>query len=491
MNAPARGARRTAAAIVVATATALLFAVLPASQVAAALPGANGLIWFADASGLDTLASLDPSTGERRRFGPVFITSGSSISASPDGRLVAYGVAETGGNRIDVHVMPAAGGASRNLTEDSPNVIDQGPAFCANGRIVFASTRSGRGHLYSMDADGSDVRPITTGDSVLDEAAKASCAGTTVAFMRDTRIPCEDGSTGMCRSSHVWVTSEGGGYGSQVTDSTSDGFAYARDPEVSPDGARIVFVGRRWGAQTAALYTVGTGGGTPVPLLDLGEDGGSDPAWSPDGDSILFERADRVWQIDVSGGAEREVLAARDGRDPAWAPAVTGSNGDDDPGDPPPPPGDGGANDPAPPPPGPPAPPGLPAADGRVDGAAVETAPSMSVRGKSLKLPVQLTARTEPLTAVVGGVVRLPSGKAQSAAGLRLRLRSARATIEPGTSRRVVLRLKGSRRAARRATRRIRRAARRGKKVRAVLSIALSDAAGNQVVRRPRIRLVG
>ena len=80
-------------------------------------------------------------------------------SWSPDGTQIAFEDAEPGTN-TDISVVPAAGGSVTNLTGASFG--DGFPSWSPSGnRIAFNSSRQGGG-LFTMRADGSDVRKVPT-----------------------------------------------------------------------------------------------------------------------------------------------------------------------------------------------------------------------------------------------------------------------------------------------------------------------------------------
>jgi dipeptidyl aminopeptidase/acylaminoacyl peptidase len=85
------------------------------------------------------------------------------------------------------------------------------------------------------------------------------------------------------------------------------------DPQVSPDGKRIVFVLRETDLEAnkgrTDLWLVGTEG-TGLRRLTSYPEGDSNPRWSPDGESIWFistrSGSSQVWRIRIDGGeAER------------------------------------------------------------------------------------------------------------------------------------------------------------------------------------------
>jgi Tol biopolymer transport system component len=91
----------------------------------------------------------------------------------------------------------------------------------------------------------------------------------------------------------------------------------------SPDGTRLVYVANRGGTDDVFLFDTQTGAETQLTDDDLSE---SDPAWSPDGETILFTRQTGetgrdLYRIDAAGGAATSLTSdPGDDADPAWSP---------------------------------------------------------------------------------------------------------------------------------------------------------------------------
>jgi Tol biopolymer transport system component len=103
---------------------------------------------------------------------------------------------------------------------------------------------------------------------------------------------------------------------------------------VSPDGEKIVFIGRKKGDTEWSLWTVPVDGGEPAqitasPLTD------AYPCWSPDGKSIAFMRQEKtsdgksvitnLFSVPVAGGAVMQLTSGSDKDEPKskckWSPA--------------------------------------------------------------------------------------------------------------------------------------------------------------------------
>ncbi len=84
---------------------------------------------------------------------------------SPDGKYVAYVVTavnlEANSTNADIWLVPAAGGAPRQLTT-APKA-DRHPRWSPDGKqILFESTRSGDSQLWLINVDGGEARQLTS-----------------------------------------------------------------------------------------------------------------------------------------------------------------------------------------------------------------------------------------------------------------------------------------------------------------------------------------
>jgi Tol biopolymer transport system component len=193
-------------------------------------------------------------------------------SFSPDGRLIAYRDSRHGINVDDeVWVMDRDGRHARNLTRDHGN--DWSPARAPDGRtIAFASTRSGSLELWTMAADGSRPRRVSSSPA---EYPSWSPDGSRIAFSLVTAGAVQ-----------VGIVRRGGRDERAVTPLTEN----SELPAWSPDGSLIAFSrgfeGRR------SIWTMHPDGTDAHAITKPGSDDVA-PAWSPDGRYIVFAR--RRW----------------------------------------------------------------------------------------------------------------------------------------------------------------------------------------------------
>jgi hypothetical protein len=171
----------------------------------------------------------------------------------PDGSAIAYSCDG------DLYVIGVDGTGTVNLT-NTPDLVEEDPSWRPDGaQIVFEGNNPGGG-LFIMDADGTNLRQLTTVSS--DENAEWSPAGDAIVFAR------WNGST-----RQILTTSLDG---TTVTEVTPDLASVDLTPMWSPDASRIAFV--RYLGQSYDLFSV-TPTGTGLTRLTTGLIV-STPAWS-------------------------------------------------------------------------------------------------------------------------------------------------------------------------------------------------------------------
>jgi dipeptidyl aminopeptidase/acylaminoacyl peptidase len=134
-----------------------------------------------------------------------------------------------------------------------------------------------------------------------------------------------------------------------ITEKDLFDFVWVANPQISPDGSRVVFTrvvvdSKRTGYETS-LWTVETAGGTPIRLTNGKHD--ASPRWSPDGKRIVFVRSGEKDEDDKLKPPQLAVLSLAGGEawvitdlpkgagDPHWSPDgkriafISGTNPED------------------------------------------------------------------------------------------------------------------------------------------------------------------
>jgi Tol biopolymer transport system component len=253
------------------------------------------------------------ATGETRQ---VTETDAVQPNWSPHGDRIAYWGIKSGGQR-DIWTIGARGGDPAPVTSDP--ALDWNPIWSPDGQyLYFASDRGGSMNLWRAPIDERSgkllgaIEPVTT---------PATYSGY-ISFSRDGRhlayaqvahqINIQqvgfDPAKGKIEERPIWITQ-----GSRV----------ATNPDLSPDGARIVF--DAIGDKQEDLFIVrrdGTG------LRQITNDKHKDrsPHWSPEGRQIVFfsDRSGRydLWLINPEGGGLRQFsyTSGPGVQTPLWSP---------------------------------------------------------------------------------------------------------------------------------------------------------------------------
>jgi TolB protein len=222
--------------------------------------------------------------------------------SSRDGDYAIYGMRADGSG--EGRLSDGEGGDASSPAETFFQVE---PAWSPDGgEIAFASTRSGRSHVYVMRADGSGTRQLTSGKHK-DNNPTWSPDGKVIAFQRDGTL--------------FTMTSTGTGLKRVAKALGGDN----EDPAWSPDGKWLAYIRRKPGWSTREVWRVRPDGTGSVQLTRLNVNCFT-PAWSPDSKRIAFSsnaNDDRyqLYEITTAGkGLRRLTFQPGEYFDPSWSP---------------------------------------------------------------------------------------------------------------------------------------------------------------------------
>ncbi len=275
----------------------------------------------------------------------------SAVTPSPDGRRVAFVVAEAvmEGEKSEwlshIHLGAADGSGSRHLTRGDKSATS--PRWSPDGRwLGFLSSRSGKANVWRIDPDGGEAEMITD-VKVGVTAFDWSPDGASLALvMRDGKSEDEEKAA---KEKRDWRTIDENVKMSRLyvapVEKSADG---KREPkrltssdssvvnfDWSPDGRTIVFEHQKtpqvdhWMSGDISLVTIADAAVRPLAATSAPE---SDPVWSPDGRWIAFTKSAeplrwardfRVHVVSATGGAPRQLAQTPDN-----SPDMVGWSGD-------------------------------------------------------------------------------------------------------------------------------------------------------------------
>jgi Tol biopolymer transport system component len=253
-------------------------------------------------------AQIITMDGQVVRAFPGVPTYAERLTLSPDGSTLAY---------VDPYIstMRVDGTQERHLLEDrNENAGDaqNGVSWSPDGhQLAYAWS----GDIYVMDADGTNVRQLTT-DPSGDYNPAWSPDGSTIAYWNGSK----NGRDGGPNNSEIYTIPAAGGAPTQLTHNRVSNI----EPAWSPDSSQIAY----WNG--GELWVMGTDGANQHRVY--GGDGGAwSPSWSPDGKRIAFLRFDdnptgevplmQILVLDVETGTTStvpDIRTATDNNGPVW-----------------------------------------------------------------------------------------------------------------------------------------------------------------------------
>jgi len=241
----------------VAAAVAVV-ALVGATSAWAVFPGQNGRIAY-EGSG-EVVHTILPSGKGDRAIGP---QSSRDTAWSPDGQRLAFTFDLDSSGEPDIYTMGADGGDLRRLTFTSPGEtenIGRSSYSPGGGRIMFVSLIHGSVNFWTMRTDGSDARSL----------------GSHVGYVWSPR-----GEITFDKRGDIWEVRPNGNNEHRLV---RDGFS----PVYSPDGSEFLF--RHISSNGSVHFVLADADGTHVRRPPCGatlDKMGYVDSYSPDGNWIL------------------------------------------------------------------------------------------------------------------------------------------------------------------------------------------------------------
>jgi Tol biopolymer transport system component/DNA-binding winged helix-turn-helix (wHTH) protein len=217
-------------------------------------------------AGLDGMHLLTPENGETRSVTkPPQCGAAYSPAFSPDGQWIAFSCFLD--ESYDIHVLPAKGGTSTVLTR-----VKSSPPFplawsADSKRIVYSENWN----LFEISSNGGKPQRLMFAHDAFQPAIST----------RGERLAYSQGKANI----NLWRAD----LRSRGPTSTALLFPTSREdsqPDISPDGKRIVFASERSGS--SEIWVSSLDGSDAVKLSNFHSHTGT-PRWSPDGQRIVFD----------------------------------------------------------------------------------------------------------------------------------------------------------------------------------------------------------
>jgi len=185
------------------------------------------------------------------------------------------------------------------------------PAWSADGaKLAFSSARSGDPEIWVADANGGNLRRVTS--------FRGPDLAPTWNPKTNAQIAWVSGRTGLPQ---IYTMDQDGGNIQRMTDG-----GYAISPSWAPNGQLITFSWNR-------KYGPGDPGGQDIYVMDIAslrwlqithESGSNDyPSWAPDGRHIVFERTigghAQIWTMLADGTQQHQLTQSGNNLMPNWS----------------------------------------------------------------------------------------------------------------------------------------------------------------------------
>lgn len=303
----------------------------PGSGVYAASPGdvavrealsgtagnASGVAGSVGSSG----AGVGASAGALRQHTFVAEGADADVAVDPTGKWIVF-TSTRHSEHAKIYIQKVDGVAVTQLTTD--NSDDAQPSFSEDGKkIAFASNRSGRWAIYSMDADGRNVVQLTGLGGWRGEDLHPS-------FSPDQTQLAYCSLSGKSGVWEIWVL--------DLTTNARRIIGEGMFPSWCPDKngvSKIAFQhARQRGNRQYSIWTVNLENGEPRELTEVAWSADAalvTPTWSPDGKQLAYASVARtevatkteLWVVDADGSSRRKLTDGGVGGPQATGTAVS------------------------------------------------------------------------------------------------------------------------------------------------------------------------
>ncbi len=223
----------------------------------------------------------------------------STVSLSPDGKLVAFGLADTAQNNPDIWVHDLAQGTTHRLTFDS--AVDDMPVWSPDGtRIVWSSQREGAADLYQRATD------LAGGETALLKSLEPKFPQDWSSDGRFLMYSVNRGDWGGTNLD-LWLLPLQGEQ--KTTQFLGTPFTESQG-RFSPDSRYIAYVSNESGKKEVYVRSFSSDGKAGGQQM-ISQGGGSQPLWRRDGKELFYISGDTtVMAVPVSTAPTFQRLGA-------------------------------------------------------------------------------------------------------------------------------------------------------------------------------------